>query len=590
MSQSQTTTPRKRGRPTILKDYADPMKSPMAYSSLQVQKSNQCFNKPLMRIAGAGNTSPVKFKTPVTKNVTDLNASITFIDESSPPSSADSVGSGGKTSKFRGIVINTPKKSTASKSSGSGQESSPLTPLDNVFSSVSRAQLSSPPGIMHEDYGSPLKKRRTSVRTRPVGTTSVAANKGEADANKATSANSRTTSSAAAFKFFLSIDNEGKACISDSRVSIGTTGHGSGSASGAGTGNPLVDGCMHSCNVLGVNAATGEGWVSAPAMKFDKRRVLGLLKQMSKKSGISTAPSANPLSAFIPISSSASTSSLGSNITAASAAPITTTKMTTTNTTSNINNKKHQNKSNEVYSSDFPPCSPPPPPNSSAIPLTPRCTSVFQFKTGFTPCNISIDELLRSPQVKSAGADRFLISSVSTPAGNAATTVAAAAAMSAKQDHFVFKLSSGDPLLMNDEDSELLAHVSNDPAEMQHILNSPRRPVCFNTPPSWVNVSSPPRSSSMMKSDGQIHTSSVILSKIDEQPSTPGVPLNESAPVFQYTPIIQQAMSGAFSKQHLLPDVAHEKVQITNLSSNDKGTAPIEHDDARLALKKLIKG
>ncbi|AGO12683.1 AaceriADR209Wp [[Ashbya] aceris (nom. inval.)] len=452
MGQSGRGTPRKRGRPSILKNYGDPMKSPMAYSSLQVQRSAQSFNKPLMRIPAASSAG-AKFKTPVRKT-REGSGTISFAEKGSPPSSSESGGSRG-TLRFRSVVVDTPRK--GGKAS---RASSPLTPCDNVFSSASRAPRSSPPAAAE----SPLRKRQAAPEPR--------------------------------FKFALSIDESGKACISGVADAI--------------TCAPASAGSL------------------LPSVRFDKRRVLGLLRQMSKKPALGAAAAAEACAAGRPL---------------------------------------------EPPASDSPPCSPPP--NTSTIPLTPRCTSVFQFKTGFTPCNVSIDELLRSPQVKTAAGDKLLISSYMSPGPYASGVT--------QQDRYVFKVSSGDPLLMNDDDSELLGHVGHDPAELFHAAHSPRRPICFNTPPSWVNIGSPPRSASMLKLD---HAQ---LSKGDEQPLGSESLGAESGTPFHYTPLIQQAMSGTFSKYHAPADLHTASAVVPEMHTAEKRTLPIEYDDARLALKKLIK-
>ncbi|CCK72810.1 Msa1p KNAG_0L01910 [Huiozyma naganishii CBS 8797] len=47
------TTPKKRGRPPIIKDYANPLESPMARNSLAVQRQGaKVFAKPTMKVAG----------------------------------------------------------------------------------------------------------------------------------------------------------------------------------------------------------------------------------------------------------------------------------------------------------------------------------------------------------------------------------------------------------------------------------------------------------------------------------------------------------------------------------------------------------
>ncbi|AMD21233.1 HEL047Cp [Eremothecium sinecaudum] len=524
---SHSATPRKRGRPSILKGYPDPMKSPMAYSSLQVQKSNQCFNKPLMRIPTA-TTSPARFKSPVKKQYSG-SSKLMFVDESLR--GAANEGSDGAASKqaprFRGIVMNTPKKSVG----GIANSSSPITPSDQLFSSVSRNQLrSSPPAMVHDDFSSPLKKRcvvgdgRAELEGSRLGW--------NADATVSSDGNG------SGFKFVLCIDKEGKACISDCATSAP-------SAVAAATKTEKQD----VASITDSNKRA-EGIQDDSVVKFDKKRVLGLLKQMSKRSGLRTEDN-------------------GSESGAPGVVMI-------TGKQSTLKDPEH---------AEFPVCPPPAPPNSAAVPMTPRCSSVFQFKTGFTPCHMSIGELLTSTPPKGPNCDKLTVPTMNTPSINNACGY--------QQDHYVFKLSSGDPLLMNDEYSEMLAQVSDDPSELLQILTSPKRTLCFNTPPSYLSAESP-RKPSLMKPDGQLHTNSAnAVTRIDDQPSTPTATMIENTTTtLQCTPLIQQAMSGAYAKQHLLPTMEHYGMpsEDGSITVSDKRTLTVELDDARLALKKLIKG
>ena len=98
-----------------------------------------------------------------------------------------------------------------------------------------------------------------------------------------------------------------------------------------------------------------------------------------------------------------------------------------------------------------------------------------------------------------------------------------------------------------------------------------------------MNVGSPPHSASVLKLD------QAQLSKADEQPLGAEPLGGERETPFHYTPLIQQAMSGTFSKYHAPADLHSAAVVVPEMHAAEKRTLPIEYDDARLALKKLIK-
>ena len=78
-SQMVLPTPpkRRRGRPRILKDYVDPMKSPMANTSLKVQKQGYQEAKPFMKVGGnnssTGSSTAVNNSTNITITNTNTN-------------------------------------------------------------------------------------------------------------------------------------------------------------------------------------------------------------------------------------------------------------------------------------------------------------------------------------------------------------------------------------------------------------------------------------------------------------------------------------------------------------------------------------
>lgn len=514
MSQSQgcCTTPKKRGKQSITKEYTDQVKSPLEYPSLQIHNS-KCFKKPLVPIPAESGPSK-KFTPPGKRNVT--NSSISFAEVQNSSSSA----------VFSGIVINTPKNLSV-KSLGIVPDSSPLTPGDNLFSSLSRAhQLrSSPPTLSNDEFNSPLKKL-CHMRNRD----DICLER--KDIPEAGTNN---------FRFSLSIDDEGKAYISDKDVT---------NYQKSGNDLDFVLCSKQQYHVLADDSVLpGQEEPASPIAKFDKRRVLGLLKQMSKKSCINNNFS-------VDTASSSSNSKVSNSV--------------------SISGKPTQT---DLETSDFMSSSSPPS-NTAAVPMTPRSTSVFQFKTGFTPCNIFIDELLTSPKTKVSNTDKLQVPTFMTP-------IAPAASSSSQHDHFIFKLSSGDPLLMNEEYSEMLAQVAQDPSELLQILTSPKRPLYFNIP-SRISMNSPQSQSHMAKFEDHMSPSA---SQMIDQPSTPTAAVHEHGSIaLQCTPLIQQSMSGTFPKQHIIPYIDHDSTTTQTRTINyDNRALTLENDDAQVALKELIK-
>ncbi|SCW02220.1 LAFE_0F01618g1_1 [Lachancea fermentati] len=449
--------PKKRGRPPILKNYSDPMKSPMAYSSLQMQKMGaQTFTKPLMKVT----TSSVSTPSPRKRRNSSLNL------EASP----SSTGGSAKKARHRGTLLATPVRRPRSHSN-----SSPLTPSDNIFSSETKRQILKSSPIEFEAVETPKKPQ------------------GYAEELSDTP-----------FKFSLCIGEDGKAKI----------------AGPVSTSKVVVPSPK-----------------KMPLSTFDKRKVLGLLKKMkSTRKEIAPSPVSPPTS------------------------------------------KAAMVRPSEVFST-VPPSSPQQVGNSQlTMPWTPRCTSVFQFRTGFTP-NIAIDEVLEEPE-------KTLESQDGKQGRNKSLS---------RSNSFVFKLSSGDPLLMTDDPNTelLLTHPQANPAVelfYQQLLNSPRKPVtCFNTPPSLMNLGSP-RPTSMQESSSIppiVVTATDSANRFSQSkrsvPSTPvAEPTQEYTLSIQCTPLIQQTMNGSLNRP--IND------SFTQKPSKAQKPKLMEQDDARLALRKLISG
>lgn len=493
MKESTTAinTPKKRGRPAILKQYSDPMKSPMAQSSLQVQKSQQSFNKPLMRI---GN-SPTKFKTPQRKR--------RFSAEISPPSSA---GSSSKRGRYRGVVINSNndekvKQRSNSISSKNGEEmseagnqdqtsltlpssSAPGTPLEQVFSSISKAHnvKSSPPVMFDSD--SPIRTKRK-LEVEVQSSIDVISRRPETLANNG-------------LNFMLNVGKYGKATIS--------------SSFGVLNSNKPITPPKHLTETPPQITEVDENGVA----RFDKKRVMEFLRQMKSK------------------------------------------------------NKTLDDKSLPQPSRNFTiPSSPSAPPNSSGEipePFTPRCSQVLHFKTGLTP-NFNIDELLISPRFNDGTSKQVFKS----------------------PGQYVFKVSSGDPLLINDhQETELICGRPQEVSDILSFLNSPKRQNNLNTPPSYLISFQSPRSntralSSENVSKHQLSSLSILRSEHNPipLPSTPQVRLTSATPL-SFTPFVQK--TGSDECDYRVPNSIHPITLQKNTVKAESG------DDARAALKKLING
>lgn len=491
-SGSNGYTPKKRGRPAVLKNYADPMKSPMAHSSMQVQRlGTQSFTKPLMKVSSNPTATPVKFKTPPRKRPS--------IHEVSPPSSAGST----KRGRYRGVILKTPVKKR--KVQEQDLNSSPMTPHDNVFSSASRNSVLKSSPLMEfeiEAYPPP------SLGNKPIFD-NISPTKSKTVAPKSQRS-----------KFCLSIDKEGKATIATPSET---------SQQSLLPSSPI--GKQNKISSAATNPAT-----------FDTKRVLGLLRQMKSKKNVAIAlqppsPQRKDASAVKP---------------------------------------------SEIFS-EFPPSSPPQP-LPSVMPLTPRCTSVFQFKTGFTP-GICIDEVLEESQ-------NMLYNETMKQQQQQQQEKY----VSQPQHHFVFKLSSGDPLLMTDDpQAELLTQYSNSSAELfyQQLLASPKRSLCFNTPPSLVNLGTPrtlAKIENLASPTITATTSAQLAATAAFRRSEPSTPkrniLAEASVGIQCTPLIQQTMNGSLSRS--IPETV--KSTEVERKPKDQKSSHMEQDDARLALKKLITG
>ncbi|CEP60728.1 Msa1p LALA0_S01e17612g [Lachancea lanzarotensis] len=461
----------KRGRPPLLKEYADPMKSPMAHSSMQMQRTaaSSTFTKPWMRVSPSNK-----------KRRRDSSASSNSSYASAPSGSPTQTIT--RLNRHRGILLATPVKYQQNVAN-----SSPLTPADNIFSSEPRRQ--------------PL---RSSPLEASCGLPDTPSGSMSKDGCKNGNASVRSENMAQ-FSFSLCIGEDGKAKIA-----------------GASTSSTVA------CDSEAMVDVTTQ---KPPLTGFDKSVVLGLLKKMR-----SSRKDANPLSKVSII------------------------------------------RPSEVFTEN-PPQSPKEATISQpALPWTPNCTAVFQLKTGFTPGN-GIDEMLY-PTVKH---EETQSQRVGRSRSNSA----------------VFKMTSGDPLLMTEEDPSTEFLVSqghnNTSTELffQQLLSSPRKSSSyFSSPTSFFNggISRP-----QSKQDPQTTRSYYNRPTGEHSKSTrgklnvPTTPVAEGSQDYSFaiqcTPLIQQTMSGSLNKVigEALPQNGHGNVAI-------QSPRVLEQDDARLALRKLIGG
>lgn len=121
---------RRRGRPQLTKDYADPLQSPMAHSSMQVQRQGKkSFAKPMMKVVA----TPSPKKRRMSNVELHVSPSVT------------------KKGRHRGTLLSSPMKGDSSNST---PVSTPTSNSSNYFS-VSRNTLQSSPPMM---FSSPLTK------------------------------------------------------------------------------------------------------------------------------------------------------------------------------------------------------------------------------------------------------------------------------------------------------------------------------------------------------------------------------------------------------------------------------------------------
>ncbi|GAV51927.1 hypothetical protein ZYGR_0AF03990 [Zygosaccharomyces rouxii] len=463
---------RKRGRPPITKDYANPLESPMAHSSLRMQRQGaQVFQRPTMKVGSV---------TPSPKNRSFSNSGIgngggnanmgnngnsTIVESGSQP------GSSTKKTRYRGVILSTPTKwpaggrnDTTTGSTGTPTPSS----SDSVFCSASKLALKSSPPLST----SPLKDENDENVNSHM--------KNRFPNAKGAGPNFPSSSASQQFKFSLTIGENGRASIAGSSSQDSTPCKSDRSQ------QPRSDG-QDNREDLGLPT-------------FEKRKVLTLLKQMRND-----GPPPSPSNAVSRVKKPKNKHKKQSSLPEVELPPI-----LETNPITNAASKTP--KVPPIWS------------QSPQPPSTPKTS--FAIRTGFTP-NIGIDQVLldvvTSP--KSAGPmenplNYGYLSNMISLSPKTKTPESSQQGQSQRQSQqahqesqqrqqeqqeqqqqkdeeqqkqkqqtqqqFVFKFSSADPLLLTDDADGNWSEVI-----YNHLQNSPRPQICFNTPPSWVNFGSP---------------------------------------------------------------------------------------------------
>ncbi|CCE64341.1 hypothetical protein TPHA_0H01340 [Tetrapisispora phaffii CBS 4417] len=632
-----TNTPEKvakrRGRPPITKHYANPLQSPMAHSSKQVQKqglTGQNTSKPLMKV-GSMTPSPKKRKR--SQSITSNN-SFTSASElnGSNSQSSSNLDYKSKRSNYRGVILITPQRqciSTPNKSKSEGNiasESALSTPNStnsNIFSSTSRATAlrSSPP------TASPLiYHNKKSNLTNPISKIACF------DTTSIPKSIKRPFSD---FKLSFSINPDGRASIQGSKAQLTTPTSASDMAEKTKDvfEDPLLSNA-YSINKNNSNNNDTNNNSNDIEGVVNKDHVLSLLRNLRNNKIVSNTN--NVLT---------STNRSNQKVTTATNLPVIIETSTSISSSPKVK-KLTSPKQNDATNSLLPPTTP---------------KSHFQFTTGFTP--IGIDQILLDEAILDTPRKIFnsFDSKFQNITGSTSILLSPKAKLSTKtanigssSQELVFKLSSGDPLLLTDKyitnPSNTNTNINENPAQTHLLLATPSKKRHFNTPPSWINFGSPKTSDANSSNNILLPTQSNQLTmtdikeesmtaikdttKIISSPkfnllSSPRIDLSNLSQQFDFsfdtsqgnkrsilltatpkrvdnttsnqelqlstviecTPLIQQTMNGSLNSKILgtlnMDDIQHESgmqdcsvVPITSIA--------VEQDDARNALRKLM--
>ncbi|KAL3233561.1 hypothetical protein RNJ44_03601 [Nakaseomyces bracarensis] len=629
-------TKRRRGRPQLTKDYADPLQSPMAHSSMQVQRQGKkSFAKPMMKVVAT--PSPKKRRM---SNVDVQSPSVT------------------KKGRHRGTILSSPMKR--------GEESMSSTPVStpnshsSMYFSVSRNTLQSSPPMM---FSSPMpgkvptvqrgyiemsggKNLKLALTVNEKGEAVISgAGKTDETASDASSALKKMRFTAESFGRSnavassetndLSIDSSTNFSDGVSNVNIANVNN---VITGSVTSDVTRDISSEESQVKDTKLSGNPTMSKVNQKTFDKKEVLTLLKKMNfnaqnkskPNATCTTAPSENEVKPRLELEQ-------------------------------NDNLPKISLNGQDPKS-----------------PCTPRST--FQFKTGFTP-KFGIDSVLAdeftSPRFakRLASHENQTSVNISSPEHNLTLTPKSRRNLRALEgfpfnqflapnfqqsqekqltrtpittvdssdSQYVFKFSGGDPLLIT-EDSD-----GNWPDVVYHqFSSSPRKSKVFNTPPSWINFGSPGPLSPLRRNSTTIQGASTIMKTIgspnisnergtsamigghlesggnpipheplnipkhrieslDYSPhkmtipssprniavlNEPTTPRGEEPTIttnIQCTPLIQHTMDGSLSSKYIPTALAIGSLDSSvAIETTKRSSISLKQDDARAALQRLI--
>lgn len=436
--------PRKRGRPPITKDYANPLESPMAHSSLRVQRQGtQNFSKPLMKVGQVTPTSKKRRQSNSGYLSNDGNHDSPMKEglAGSSPSSNSMVSYLGTTKKgrYRGIILSTPVKNSNFKSSNENAR-----------------YLSTPTSKEHPSKSHILKSSPLEAPLTPFTCSNDIVN-GQSEKKQIIDFN---------FSLSLNINSNGKATIGSSPVS-----------------KILKDSCVKQ--------------LSSPIKRntvpsLQKKDVLFLLKKMKIDASYKIDNSDQKLMA----TNFTDTTTL----TADDVLPTRLEKAFNDDSEQKLNPNNKNYQASTMVPSTPPPPSPMSPSNFFNFQMKTGLTPNFNGSFGvLSPFRITLNHNQLPPvssltQNSKSVDNATVVKPIESNASKNGTKIIQPGL--SKQSNidtrkqYVFKHSVGDPLLLNDE-SVLGDHGWQENISLKANLMSPGHSMAFNTPPSFLNFGSP---------------------------------------------------------------------------------------------------
>lgn len=509
--------PKKRGRPPLTKDYPNPLESPMAYSSHKVQKQGtHFFTRPLMRINNTTSSTSTINSNSNSSSISNLNGINTPSPirrrQSEDHDSYDISNSLTKKGRFRGVILSTPQKKPSysfvnnntstviNNNNNSNNSSNKCTPLkDDVFSPITKQIFNSSPPI-HSPLNNDNNKKDTSTTTKTTSNSTASSVIMSSISTPNSSISSFTPISENYSKLSMSINSNGRATISDLfKLSLNS----SSSNTSIGKRNPSTN----NSNIV------------------EKDHIISLIKNLRSNNNIKqNEHSININSTTINDINNNTNNDDDDNVSPTSTPKSNNIKISNNNNKLNNNNNTHDDNTNDLQKT----------------PTTPK--AMLSLRTGLSPHLNLESSIFNSPFTKDL---LSLKNSSSSSTSNSNSNNNNNISISPKRklsinftnnNDLVFKFASSDPLLLNDETT-----TSNwqELIQNQITLFSPKRlnSIHTNTPPSWINFSSPQTSHSNNQSN--LHNNSIsnkLFSPLRKNSTT--IQLSAMSPILQSSPKI----------------------------------------------------